>query len=197
MSLVALVLNLTLGVLLMAALVLGWSLERRLRALRNSHDSFARAVDDLDRAAARAEQGLADLRAATDEAAETLAGRIEKAKVLTGRLDTLLERAGAHVQPSEKAAAERAAGPAPASPPRQRELRGDLILEDEPRVAPRPVARNERAPEPRTAAVTPLRPERPPSQGLGVALTPAVRSRARVDDDLFDDGPLRAAGARR
>ena len=36
-------------------------------------------MEDLDRAAARAEQGLADLRAATDEAADSLAGRIERA----------------------------------------------------------------------------------------------------------------------
>ena len=61
--------------------------------LRASHDSFTQAVGDLDRAAGRAEQGLADLRAATDEAAETLAGRIDRAGQLAGRLERLTAEA--------------------------------------------------------------------------------------------------------
>ncbi|MFT4936916.1 MAG: hypothetical protein ACI9LT_003639, partial [Pseudoalteromonas distincta] len=72
MSLVAISMNLLLAVLLAAALIMGWRLNRRLKALRDSHEGFALAVAELDAAARRAEQGLADLRAATDEAAETL-----------------------------------------------------------------------------------------------------------------------------
>lgn len=87
MSAVALTMNLLLSALLLAALAFGWRLERRLKALKDSHDSFARAVADLDTAAARAEQGLADLRAATDEAAETLSDSIETAKALSVRLE--------------------------------------------------------------------------------------------------------------
>ena len=87
MSAVAVIMNLLLSALLLAALAFGWRLERRLKALKDSHDSFARAVADLDTAAARAEQGLADLRAATDEAAETLSDRIEAAKALAVRLE--------------------------------------------------------------------------------------------------------------
>lgn len=87
MSIAAIVMNLVLSGLLLAALAFGWRLERRLKALKDSHDSFARAVADLDNAAARAEQGLADLRAATDEAAETLSDRIETARALSARLE--------------------------------------------------------------------------------------------------------------
>lgn len=87
MSTVALTMNLLLSALLLSALAFGWRLERRLKALKDSHDSFARAVADLDTAAARAEQGLADLRAATDEAAETLSDRIETARALSVRLE--------------------------------------------------------------------------------------------------------------
>ncbi|HRD28974.1 MAG TPA: DUF6468 domain-containing protein, partial [Caulobacter sp.] len=87
MSVAAIIMNLVLSGLLLAALAFGWRLERRLRALKDSHDSFARAVADLDVAAARAEQGLADLRAATDEAAETLSDRIEAARALSARLE--------------------------------------------------------------------------------------------------------------
>jgi uncharacterized protein DUF6468 len=89
MSDIGLIMNGLLGVLLIGALALGWRLEGRLKALRASHQSFTQAVEDLDRAAGRAEQGLADLRAATDEAAETLAGRIDRAGHLAGRLEKL------------------------------------------------------------------------------------------------------------
>lgn len=86
----ALAVNVLLVVLLLAALAFGWRLERRLKTLKDSHDGFAKAVADLDVAAARAEQGLADLRAATDEAADTLADRIDKARALTAKLDRSL-----------------------------------------------------------------------------------------------------------
>ena len=182
MSIIALVLNLTLGGLLVAALGLGWRLERRLKSLRDSHQSFAKAVDDLDRAAARAEQGLADLRAATDEAAETLAGRIEKAKALAARLDGAIDRA-----PAPQSAAR-------APEPRPRPLRADLILED---AKPRPALRP-------SAAVAPARPERPLPNPFASPFSSPVRSRARLDDDLFDETarrerlePRAAAGGRR
>ncbi|HEY9233445.1 MAG TPA: flagellar positioning protein PflI, partial [Phenylobacterium sp.] len=72
MSAVAIGMNLLLAGLLVAAMVVGVRLNARLKALRESHEGFARAVAELDAAAARAEQGLADLRAATDEAHDAL-----------------------------------------------------------------------------------------------------------------------------
>jgi hypothetical protein len=193
MSIIPIVLNLTLGALLIAALGLGWRLERRLKGLRDSHESFAKAVDDLDRAATRAEQGLADLRAATDEAAETLAVRIERAKSLAARLENAVERAPAP-----------APAPAPAQPQlRPRELRSDLILEDAaPRLALRPSLGREDRPAIRNPALQPAaQPQvRPPLASRLID----PRSRARLDDDLFDEGArhervaLRAAaGGRR
>ena len=93
MSDIGLIMNGLLGLLLVGALLMGWRLESRLKVLRASHESFTKAVEDLDRAAARAEQGLSDLRAATDEAAETLAARIDRAGALTGRLEKLTAEA--------------------------------------------------------------------------------------------------------
>lgn len=153
MSAVAIVMNLLLSGLLLAALAFGWRLERRLKALKDSHDSFARAVSELDTAAARAEQGLADLRAATDEAADTLAERIETAKALATRLER-------GVSASSTPGVQTDARPAASAPVRERDVY----------VRPEPVA------------------------------TP--RSKARVDDDLFepdaDAGHLRAIhGGRR
>jgi Domain of unknown function (DUF6468) len=113
MSDIGLIMNALLGVLLVGALFLGWRLETRLKALRASHQSFTSAVEDLDRAAARAEQGLADLRAATDDASETLAARIDRAGHLAVRLEKLTAEAeGMHTrliatprQPALRAAA--------------------------------------------------------------------------------------------
>ncbi len=91
MSIIAIGLNLLLAGLLAAALAMGWRLNVRLKALRDSHEGFAKAVHELDAAAARAEQGLADLRAATDEATDTLADRISKARELSAKLDRQMQ----------------------------------------------------------------------------------------------------------
>jgi len=89
MSFIGLAMNLLLAALLVAALVMGWRLNRRLKALRDSHEGFAVAVRELNTAAARAEQGLADLRAATDDAVDLLGDRIEKGRVLAAKLEKL------------------------------------------------------------------------------------------------------------
>lgn len=214
MSDIGLILNGLLGALLVCALLLGWRLERRLKALRVSHQSFARSVEDLDRAAARAEQGLADLRAATDEAAETLAGRIDRAKSLSVRLEKLtVDAAGAEARLASaprfpglredrgRAMSERLAsadelgarssgGPSPSLAERllaerrglrgRIETRGDLILDDEVE-APTPHRLSEvgRADRLRAEPVAP----RP------------LRSRARMDDELFDAPPVRRAAS--
>lgn len=208
MSAVALILNLLLGGLLLLALGLGWRLERRLKALRDSQTTFVQAVQDLDRAAARAEQGLSDLRAATDEAADSLADRIATAKQLSAKLDASFGRAAAASAPQAPhshtmaepargrsdprfeardsrfdARAEQRPELRPEIRPEARDIRHDLILEDTAAPARRPF-------ETRLEA---LRPRLPP-------LTPApnpARSRARVDDDLFDEGLTTAGSAAR
>jgi hypothetical protein len=179
MSLTAIALNGLLAILLLVALGFGVRLERRLKALRDSHEGFAKAVADLDRAAMRAEQGLADLRAATDEAADTLADRIDRAQALATQLDERLNRP--MVTPPPVATA-RSAVPRPAIP------------------------RPERAPEPETPSETSrrLRAEdfeklldreariprdiAPPAAGRPSGPKETPRSRARIDDDLFE-GP--------
>src|SRR5690349_17022791 len=89
MDIVGIGMNVLLACLLGAALAMGWRLNQRLKALRDSHDGFATAVRDLNAAAARAEQGLADLRAATD----ALADRIEKGRALATKLERLIDQA--------------------------------------------------------------------------------------------------------
>lgn len=93
MSLVAIGLNALLSGLLLVALWMGFRLNRRLNALRQSHEGFARAVAELDSAGQRAERGLAALREATDEAVDLLSDRIEKARALAAKLERQVERA--------------------------------------------------------------------------------------------------------
>jgi hypothetical protein len=189
MSLTAIALNGLLAILLLIALAFGVRLERRLKALRDSHEGFAKAVADLDRAAMRAEQGLADLRAATDEAADTLSDRITQAQALAAQLDERLNRPMVTPPP---ASSSRAATARPAAEPRDLEARG----------APRPM----RAPEPEPSPETQRRlraedfeklldresriPRDAPSPSAARPSAPkeTPRSRARIDDDLFE-GP--------
>lgn len=151
MSIIGLIMNGLLAVLLFAALLMGWRLNRRLKALRDSHDGFAAAVQELNAAATRAEQGLADLRAATDEAVDLLADRIDKGRTLANKLDRLIEHAAVpqrHAEPPQPdlvaerrlgalLAAARDARPQRAMPPERPQPRyrprvEDDIFDDEP-----------------------------------------------------------------
>lgn len=182
MSAVAFAMNGFLAVLLIAALVFGWRLERRLKALRDSHAGFAKAVAELDQAAARAEQGLADLRAATDEAAETLAVRIERAQALAAQLEERAQRPLPAPRPERSA--ERFERPMDRSPDR---------FEREPllRATPEPQAERRLKAEDFERLLERedrLPPAARPTLGAPAASRETPRSRARIDDDLFD-GP--------
>ena len=183
MSPVSLSLDLLLVVLLIAALGFGWRLDRRLKGLRASHVDFAQAVADLDRAAQRAEVGLAQLREATNEAVDLLAGRIEKARELTTKLDRLTSEAAAAAQrapletprPVPATPRTRPAATAPSSTETlfaaeslARRLSGEGVLEL--RSPAPPIAR----------PVTQMSPQ------------PMRRPRLSIDDELFE-APVRAA----
>ena len=168
MSFIGLGMNLLLAGLLLAALGMGARLNRRLQALRDSHDGFAIAVRELNAAAERAEQGLADLRAATDEATDVLADRIEKGRALAAKLERLT------AQPVAQARAAAAPpAPEPADMSRADRLGALLAAAREARTAPPPPA----APVLREVA--------------------QLRPRPRPEDDLFEDAPLSAAGGAR
>lgn len=151
MSLVAIGMNLLLAGLLGAALVMGWRLNQRLKALRDSHDGFATAVRDLNAAAARAEQGLADLRAATDEATDQLADRIEKGRALAAKLERLVTEApqpslsalaATHLEPPVDKAQERRLGALLAAA-REARQRPERLVRSEPVARPRPAFEDE------------------------------------------------------
>jgi chromosome segregation ATPase len=214
MSLIGLAMNGLLAVLLLAALVVGLRLNRRLQALRDSHEGFADAVSELNQAAARAEQGLADLRAATDEATDMLADRIEKGRQLAMKLERLVEHANVPQRGvAEPAARAPRSSPQPVDDPVAERRLGALL-------AAAREARPERVMPPLRAAVSPQRAaEREPERAnldretleraatefliqrerrLPGAAVPnpsyerplAARLRRPADDDLFDDAPL-------
>lgn len=108
MSLVALTLNLTLGVLLVGAMMLGLRLDRRLRALRESHLGFAKAVSELDQASLRTQAGLVELKTTAEGVRAELTDQLDKARALADRLVKLTGEADAKAQALVKA---RAAAP--------------------------------------------------------------------------------------
>nr|QQZ51383.1 flagellar positioning protein PflI [Phenylobacterium glaciei] len=194
MSLIAVGMNLMLAGLLAAALMMGFRLNIRLKHLRDSHDGFAKAVAELDVAAARAEQGLADLRAATDEATDQLADRIEKARALTAKLDRQLKGAPAA---------------APARPERVERMDRAERMERADRAAPTPSAatsptwtRPMWSGSPTAWAPCCRRPRarvRPEPERFVRPDVAPTRQRPRFEDDLFDGPTDRVAvgGARR
>ena len=90
-------------VLLIAALLYGMRLEKKLKALRDTQAGFAEAVRMLDQAAARAETGLDTLRRTAEDAHDGLHSRITKARELKAELEDLVaraERAGVNLDTS-------------------------------------------------------------------------------------------------
>lgn len=180
MSIIAIGMNLMLAGLITAALVLGIRLNNRLKALRDSHEGFAKAVQDLDAAAQRAEQGLADLRAATDEAHDALADRIEKARALTAKLDRQLQSAPVRAEAPARVEPLRADGL------RRPALREDLEFADD----------AERVTHRLGSLLSAAREPKPERERFSRRDPLAPRARPTFDDDLFDDEPVRV-GARR
>ncbi len=93
MSPVAVAMDLLLAVLLVAAVMVGLRLNKRLKALRDGQAGFTAAVMELNQAAARAESGLAALRQASEEAHDQLLTRIDTARILAQKLEASAQRA--------------------------------------------------------------------------------------------------------
>ena len=184
MSLIGLALNLLLATLLAAALGMGWRLNGRLKHLRQGHEGFAKAVAERNAAAVRAEQGLADLRAASDAATDELVDRIEKGRALAMKLERLIDRA-----PAPRAEVPRAETPR-AEPARVQPAHAEASDEVVDTTS------LERRLGSLLAWVRDARPDRLRRD----MQAPPPRRQSSIEDDLFDDEPLTlraVAGARR
>jgi len=219
MSSIATTIELMLGMLLLAALFVGIRLDKRLRLLREGEAGFALAVDELNTAALRAEAGLSELKTTIRAAESELADRLQDARAANNRLQANLAKVSEASDRLENLIvrapiAARTASPAPSrSEPAQSARANQPDLEvfnltrpvsppdmgaaaagaREPHTSWRPVGGDARALQ--RAAATAAR-----GFGLGVRPDATPRSRARVDDDLFETPaePLRLAnGARR
>lgn len=114
MSPIAIGMDILLAALLMGAMAMGWRLNGRLKALRASQVDFAKAVMELDAAAARADSGLVALKAAAEEAHDSLLARIDTARALALKLEKAEQACEGAARRAEAAAAEiKAAAPTP------------------------------------------------------------------------------------
>jgi hypothetical protein len=155
-----------------------------------------RTRPELDRAALRAETGLAQLRQATDEAVDLLAGRIEKARELTATLERLTSEAP-RPRPANDvarpAAPDRAwsrSAAAPVDPVQAAESLARRLSDDS-------LVLRDRAPQAMTRpAVRPAQPRPVPSRAAAQSAPQPrpARARSSFDDDLFE-APALALGA--
>ncbi len=194
MSLVALSMDVFLAVLLIAALVLGVRLNARLKALRQSHEGFARAIVELNDAAVRAERGLAGLREAATETHDSLLARIDTARSLAAKLDGQIQTARGLIESQTLARSSPSAAAAPLELSRQAPARGRPGDEAEAAPTPDPLRRlalrfglsgggESVQAAPQRAVATP-RPAKP------------TRQRLPEEDDLFEPPHSRAHDAR-
>jgi hypothetical protein len=171
MSPVSFGLDVMLAFLLIAVLVVGVRLNRRLATLRQGQEGFARAVGELDAAAARAEAGLAHLRVAAEESHDQLLVRIETARGLIAKLEaatSLAETAGGKLAAAQATVRPTPPSPAPASPT------GRTVDAARPAPATAPPRRTDRLEEIKAAM--------------------DLRRRPAIEDDLFEEPPRRAGG---
>ncbi len=193
MNAIAFCLDLILASLLLAALVVGLRLDRKLKALKDSQTGFVNAVADLDGSIVKAQDSLATLRAAAAQAETTIADRLQDARGATARLDQQTKSAGAAAEKLERLL-ERypsSAAPRPTAPPRETSDPGALSMRD--RIAAGLPSHGAIAPEAlsRTAA----RPESNPAPRFRPDERNPAPRRASGDDDLFEliEPALRAA----
>ncbi len=110
---VSLIVEVTLAGLLAATLICCVKLDRRLRLLRNDQESLSGAVRALNAAVAAAQTSLSGLRAAAQDADESLGRKVSSARGLADEL-SLLTSAGERIAARiESARANNAAHAAP------------------------------------------------------------------------------------
>lgn len=115
-----LVMDLVLGGLLIATIVLAVRLHRKLQGLRGGHDELRLLVEGLNEATRRAQAGIIELRMAAEASTARLGNQVETARKATDELSLLvasadnlaerLSRAGSVKRDAE--ASPRAAAPA-------------------------------------------------------------------------------------
>lgn len=100
MSMLSLVFEAMVAVVLVFAATLCWRLDRRLTALKSGQDGVRQAVAELAAATARAEAGVRDLRAASQEAGRDLERRIAVARETADELALLSGEGGRRTRDS-------------------------------------------------------------------------------------------------
>jgi hypothetical protein len=204
MSAIAFCMDLILASLLLAALLVGIRLEKRLKTLRESHAGFAGAVTELNGAIARAEEGLAELKTAALDAQTTVADRIQDAKGMTARLDKQAAAAGEAAERLEKALERYASFPVREYPSARSVARDSLKSAES--GDPGVLSLHQRVPNrAERGEAIPFRREALSRSEQGKSPRPSVRGDERVagnasrrpsaDDELFDiiEPALRAA----
>jgi len=112
------ILDIVVAVLLAAAIVAAFILNRRFSAFREAKAEFEQIIERFNLAAARAEGGVNGLRSSADATGASLQQAITKGQTLSRDLDALVRRAeAASAALAVAARGATASAPAPASEP--------------------------------------------------------------------------------
>ncbi len=119
MSIAALAYEALVCVLLAAAAVMCWRVDRRLRALRSGQDGLKATITDLNDAVDRARASLAALDRASKEQGAALKAEVEAARRLSDELRFLTDRGEDQAQAVLARRERSAPSPAPSSATRE------------------------------------------------------------------------------
>lgn len=109
------ILDVVVAVLLVAAIVAAYILNRRFSAFREAKAEFEQVIERFNLAAARAEGGVNGLRSSADASGASLQQAITKAQTLSKDLEALVRRAEAASAALAVAARGAASAPAPSA----------------------------------------------------------------------------------
>jgi hypothetical protein len=178
-------------VLLIAALLYGMRLEKKLKTLRDTQAGFAEAVRSLDHAAARAEAGLDTLRRTAEDAHDGLHDRIRAARELKTELEGLVARA-------ERAAANLDRPTPQAAPPDRAAAASSRRLELSPPATPKNRVVFSAPGEDESPLMLTEEVGKAPRPHIPPPMSSPRRSAARgLDEDLFDNPPPGSGRSRR
>jgi len=123
MTFAALAFEILVGLLIAAAAVMCWRVDRRLSALRNGQDGLKETIAALNDAVDRARVSLTALDRAAKENGASLRQEVERAQKLTDELRFL--SADGDMRADRLASRARPARPEPARPAHDRDLAGE------------------------------------------------------------------------
>ena len=106
MEVISLLIDILLLILMIGAIVFSLRLSKQLKAFKANRDAFLKAIADLDKSSARAENAIIGLKATADEVGQKLQGEIDEGRRLFDELNFMNDTGNSLATRLEKLAAK-------------------------------------------------------------------------------------------